>query len=171
MPRRHQLHFYDASEPRNVPSGVYAAVYVSQPDVAWPQAEVDRMRGVFGISESGEAGYAHRARCIAVEDGAAQPLDVVGFLQIRREHYGDRGMVYCDRSIWPTVEQVTIDHGLAPDWWIAAPDIQDPGSLRSEHHGTIPVAVQNIWRPGFDLSVVLGVLHFTLPHHFNATGG
>ena len=78
------IHFYDAATPENVPSGVYAAVYVN--GFAWPESQIKRMAKVIRISVHREAYWAKFARVIDIESGAALTTDAVPFIRARRAH-------------------------------------------------------------------------------------
>lgn len=149
------IHFYDSATPQNVPSGVYAAVYVN--GFAWPERQVKRMARVFRISVHREAFWAKYARCIDVESGAALPEDVPGFLRERRAHgYGD-GTVYVNRSNWETVKEHIQRAALPqPFYWVATLDgTQDvPGAWAVQYRDE---------GNRFDLSVLHGINNFVRP--------
>lgn len=168
MQRHHNPHFYDSAEPRNVPSGALAAVYVAHGSFQWDQHDVDRMRGVFGVSENPDRDAARLARCIAIEPHAGNPEDAPRFLDIRHGelHHHD-GTVYVNRSNWDEVEALCLDAGHRPRWWVSTLD--GTTEVRSKR-GTLPWAVQYGTLHGADLSICYGVADFTLPHHFQATG-
>lgn len=170
----HPTVFYDSANPAAIPSGMLAAVYVNTDgSYAWPRDEVERMRAVFGISESPNPEFARYARCIAVEQGAASPEDVIAFLQHRHGHGHDDGMVYTDRALWDEVEAICLEHELHPGFWIAAPGLnRDQAAALRSRRGTEPVAVQNEWLTPYDRSAVLRPdrLHFTPASEFTATG-
>ena len=167
----HRRRFYDAADPSSVPDHSLAAVYVNTDgSFAWPKKHVNRMRGVFGVSESGNASFARYARCVAVEPGAAEPSQVPGFLTARQGHGHHDGMCYVNLSNWAEVERVCLDHGLDPDWWVAHPGDGHPEELRSPIKHKHPIAVQTIWTNAYDISVILGDLKFTPPDQFHPTG-
>lgn len=156
----HKIHFYDASRPENVPSGVYAGVYVNS--FPWPQDQIDRMHRIFRISERREAFWAHKARCIAVEPGAAEPEDVVPFMAVRLSLGYHDGVAYVNRSNWDAVKMEIKDHeselrGFVPHYWVATLDgTQDvPGAwaVQYEGGGNAP----------FDRSILHGVDNFVRP--------
>jgi hypothetical protein len=147
------IHFYDAATPENVPSGVYAAVYVN--GYAWPQSEVERMAKVIRISVQREAYWAKYARVIDVETGAALPADVVPFIRERMALGHDDATAYVNRSNKATVEQLVDDAGLKCRYWVATLDgTQDiPGAW----------AVQYLGAGRYDLSILYGVNDFHNP--------
>lgn len=170
MGRSHQRTFYDATVPSNIPSGSLAGVYAGYGSYQWPQSEVDRMAGVFGIYTGTDPHGAVHARCCDVEPGADKPAMVAAFVK-EREHLGHHDAIsYSDESEWEAIEKACIDAGVYPAWWIASPGNNDPAALRSPIRKVQPVAVQNEWTNGFDRSVILGDLRFTLPRFFQATG-
>lgn len=106
----HQVHFYDAANSRNVPSGVYAAVYVNGA-FAWPESERKRMSHIIGISVLREPQWAEHARCLDIENGAALPEDAVAFVKHRgmflaaHGHHHNDAVVYVNRSNREEVHQ------------------------------------------------------------------
>lgn len=151
------LHFYDSAEPRNVPSGVHAAVYING-RFAWPESQVKRMARVFRITIEGGAQWAKHARCIDIERGDATPESAMSFLEERTKHYGD-ATAYCDRSTRPEVESLCRRAGILDKvrFWIATLDgTQDvQGAWAVQYAGGIHAAV--------DLSVLHGVDDFRRP--------
>lgn len=150
------IHFYDSASPENVPSGVYAAVYVN--GFAWPRAQVNRMARVIRVSTSAEADWARDARCIDVETGAATPADAVAFVRERRRLGFDDATVYVNRSNHDEVAKLIAEVKLAPPfWWVATLDgTQDvPGAWAVQYQGGMHAA--------FDLSVLHGVNNFRAP--------
>lgn len=143
--------FYDSAAPQNIPSGVYAAVYIN--GFAWPQDEVHRMRKIISISVLPEASWARDARVIDVENGAAGPGDVVPFIQERRRLGHDDAIAYVNRSNWPLVVKAVGDAGLEAHvrYWVAtlggAPVLQ-PGQCWAEQFRDADNA--------FDLSMLYG---------------
>jgi len=153
------IHFFDAANSHNVPSGVYAAVPVDG-RFAWSPAEVRRMHKVIRYTVLGGADAAHRARGIDIEfgDRANDPDFYVPFLRERLLHYGD-ATPYVNRSNRPTVESHCREAGVDTHkflWWESTLD------------GTI---MQDVWatqfqggiRAGFDLSLLQGVDNFHRP--------
>lgn len=168
---------YDSTQPGNIPFHSLAVVYVNSDKIvpgsgtyAWTQAEVDRMRAVLGISESGDPIFAQYARIFAVEKGAANPNQLPALIEARRDLNHHDSIVYCDQSDWWVCENTVLSHGLEPDWFIAAPG-SVPDSLASPIQHKRPVMVQNHWGDSFDTSVILDAeLHFTPVADFEATG-
>lgn len=156
---RQSIHFYDAANPANVQSGVYAAVYVN--GFAWPQSEIDRMAKIFKISVEREAWWAEKARCIDVETGAGQPEDVVPFMRYRAKflrahgfHFFD-GVAYVNRSNYGDVKE-RCDHAkIVPYYWVATLD----GT--QEVDGAWAVQYETVH--GYDVSVLHGVDDFRKP--------
>lgn len=152
-----QLHFYDSAEPRNVPSGVHAAVYVNG-RFAWPESEVRRMAKVIRVTVLPGAFWAHLARCIDIENGDATPQSAMPFLIERDKHYGD-ATAYCDRSTRPEVESLCRHAGILEHvrFWVATLDGTQgvPGAWAVQYQGGL--------RSAFDLSVLHGVDDFRVP--------
>lgn len=167
----HPTNFIDTGNGNNAPSGRLAGVYVRDGQFTWSEANVHRMLGVFGISESGDPRNAKYARCCAVEDHAALPSQLPGYIEARRHEGHHDSMGYVNQDNWEAAEQACIDAGLYPlHWWLAA-----PGMSLAECHTIVspirkihPVAVQNFWGQAYDVSVLLGDLVFTNPHDFTA---
>lgn len=157
--QKQPIHFYDASTPENVPSGVYAAVYVN--GYVWPEEQVRRMAKVFRISVRQESSYAKVARCIDVENGAALPQNVVPFLGQRLELGFPDGTVYVNRSNREQVKELCQEAKFKfrnrpwmPFEWVATLDGTD-----------IPDAwaVQLLTEHGYDYSILHGVDNFHKP--------
>lgn len=155
MSHSHLL-FYDAANPRNIPSGVHAAVYING-EFKWPQSEIDRMAGVFSVSVEREAYWAQQARCIDVEKGAALPEDVVSFIKERRKHYDD-ATAYVNRSNWDAVRNLVAEaHIPQPFYWVSTLDgttdvpgawaVQDHGGMTSPYDTSILFGVNNFHKP------------------------
>ena len=154
------IHFYDAATPENVPSGVYAAVYVN--GFVWPQAQVRRMAKVIRISIRREAFWAEHARCLDIELGAAEPGDAVPFVRRRRAFlkahglHGDDATCYVNRSNIVEVRQLFEEaHEPPPLVWVATLD----GTTEVE--GAWAVQYETTGR--FDLSILHGVDNFRRP--------
>ena len=154
-----QLHFYDAANPLNVPSGVHAAVYVN--GFAWPESQIDRMAAIFKVSVHRESFWAKYARCIDVENGAALPEDVPGFIWERRAHGHNDATAYVNRSNWQRVidlvEQARQPHPL---YWVAT---LDGTQIVPALAGNSAWAVQYETVHGHDLSILHGINNFTAP--------
>lgn len=158
-----RLHFYDAANPGNVPSGVLAAVYIN--GFVWPDFQVDRMAGTFAISVLREPGWARFARCLDIESHAALPEDLVPFLH-ERARLGHRdGTGYVNRSNWKAAAQDVKDNRLPmPHWWVSTLDgtqevvehLDDGTELRAW-------AVQYFTNGRYDLSILHGVDNFHRP--------
>lgn len=169
---------YDSTQPGNVPFHSLAVVYVNSDKIvpgsgtfAWTQAEVNRMRAVLGISESGDPIFARYARIFAVESGAANAGQLPTLIHARRDLGKFDSIVYCDQADWAMCEHVVLQADLEPDWFIAAPSVSDPASLRSPLQHKQPVIVQNHWGDAFDTSAILSPdLKFTPVAEFEATG-
>lgn len=154
-------HFYDAANPRNIASGLQAAYYVN--GYKWSQADIDRMSRVFGVSVLPEAYWAHLARAIDLEQGAAPNEAAVPFVLERRlylkEHYGrdftDDSTCYVNRSNWPIVIHMFRDHGVVlPRFWVATLD----GTWEVAEEGIDAWAVQGYGGPTapYDMSIIHG---------------
>jgi hypothetical protein len=152
-----QLHFYDASNSRNVPSGVHAAVYING-NFAWPESEIKRMAKVFRISVFGHGDAWRHARCVDIESGDATPESALPFLIERTKHFGD-ATAYCNRSTRPQVQQLCERAGIlhAVRFWIATLDGTQnvPGAWAVQYAGGLHAAV--------DVSVLHGVDDFRVP--------
>ena len=173
----HPTTFQDSANGRNIASGKFAAVYVAHGSYQWTRSDVDRMAGVFGISENPDPLAAKLARCIAVEPGAGTVSSVVGFLKERASHGHKDGMIYCDQADLPACVNAAHGAGLHPFFWVAAPgkSVDECRALQgSTGLGHALVAVQNEWFTGYDQSVILQpdspAMHFTPPHSFHPTG-
>lgn len=162
-PKSHvATHFYDAANPSNVPSGVYAAWYVN--GFVWPLEDRRRMRGGFGISVEREAFWAEHARCLDIERGAAGPEDAVPFCQRRgaflKAHHMNvnDAVIYVNRSNRGDVEErlkkAGFDivkfsvHSMTVRTWEATldgTDIEDVWACQNEGLGT------------FDRSILHGI--------------
>lgn len=157
------LHFYDAANPLNVPSGVYASVYVN--GFAWPQSQIDRMARVFHTSVEREAFWAKYARCIDVENGAALPEDVPAFIDERRAHGFDDATAYVNRSNWQIVyDQVKVRNMREPLWWVSTLDGTQEVELKVDN-----VVIARAWAVqyetvhGHDVSILHGINNFVKP--------
>ena len=158
------IHFYDAATPQNVPSGVYAGVYVN--GYAWPERQVKRMARVFRISVHRESFWAKYARCIDVENGAALPEDVPPFIHTRRAHGHNDATAYVNRSNWLAVYNHVKDAGMPePLWWVSTLDGTQEVEL-SENG----VVIARAWavqyedhRNMYDLSILHGINNFVRP--------
>lgn len=177
MSRHHPLTFQDAATGSNIASGKLAAVYVAHGSYQWSKYDVDRMAGVFGISENSDPGAARLARCIAVEPGAGTVGSVVGFLRERRNLGHHDGMIYCDQADLPACRDTAHKAGFEPAFWVAAPgkNLDECKALaQTLGLGDALVAVQNEWFTGYDQSVILQpgapAMQFTRPRAFHATG-
>lgn len=151
-----QLHFYDAATPENVPTGVYAAVYVN--GFAWPEREVKRMARVIRISVLREASWARFARVIDVESGAARPEDVPAFIHHRRQLGFPDATAYVNRSNWDAVKRAVDDAKLPhPFYWVSTLDGTQnvPGAWAVQYQGG--------GNAPFDLSVLHGINNFVRP--------
>jgi hypothetical protein len=160
------IHFYDAATPQNVPSGVYAGVYVN--GFTWPRSQVERMARVFRISVMRQSFWAKYARCLDMEAGAAVPeIDLVPFIRERKAHHFDDATGYVNRSNWLTAIEAC-HHGGEPEplWWVATLD----GTMIVERPAGAPPgpgawAVQYGQGPGqaYDLSVLHGINNLHKP--------
>lgn len=149
------IHFYDAANSHNVPSHVYAAVYINT-RFAWSLHERDRMFKIISVSLEREAHWASLARCIDIENGAAGVADAVPFLQERRHLGFNDGTVYVNRSNREEVRQRCEHAGLHPYEWVSTLDgtmILD--AWATQVHGGLDAP--------FDLSVLRGVDNFHTP--------
>ena len=149
-------HFYDSASPENVPSGVYAAVYING-DFRWPEDEIRRMSKVFGVSVEKEPSWARLARCIDLENGAGGIEDAAPFIKARL-HYGfDDGTVYVNRSNRDEVAGRLQGAGITALNWVATldgtMDVLDAWAV--QYHGGLNAP--------FDLSVLHGVNNFHKP--------
>lgn len=148
----HRIHFYDAANPHNVPSGVYAAVYVN--GYAWPESQIRRMHRVIRISVLREAYWARYARVIDVETGAARPEDVVPFLRHRLEFGHRDGTAYVNRSNHAIVAELVKEAGIPCRFWVATLDgtADIPGAWAVQYSGGE--------RTAYDLSILDGIDDF-----------
>jgi hypothetical protein len=150
------IHFYDATSPENIPSGVYGAVYINGL-YAWSPREVDRMARVFRITVNPDPKWAEYARCIDVEQGDAWPPEhAIPFLTARHRRNGD-ATVYCNRStlanLRPTLERA----GIPVLYWVATLDGTQnvPGAWAVQYQGGMSAP--------YDVSVLHGVNNFVRP--------
>jgi hypothetical protein len=150
------IHFYDATEPANVPSGVYAAVYVNGTYV-WREEEAKRMSHIFRISVNPDPYWADYARCIDVEQGDAWPVSAaIPFLQARHRRNGD-ATAYCNRSTLPALRALVDRAGIPVLYWIATLDGTQnvPGAWAVQYQGGMTAP--------YDLSILHGVNNFVRP--------
>lgn len=150
------VHFYDSASPENIPTGVHAAVYIN--GFAWPESEIRRMSRVIRVSVLREAHWAQHARVIDVENGAAQPQDVVPFIRYRMAMgAGDRhnATAYVNRSNYEQVRNLVKEAGLHCRYWVATLDgtQEVEGSWAVQYWGGV--------RSPYDLSVLHGVNDFS----------
>lgn len=154
-----QIHFYDASNSHNVPSGVHAAIPVDG-RFQWTQHEIARMSKVIFYTVLGGTAVAHRARGIDIEAGdrANDPEFYMPFLIERVKHYGD-ATPYCNRSTLPSVQQHCERAHILDKmhFWVATLD----GSQNVP--GAWAVQFQGGMRAPFDLSVLHGADTFHRP--------
>ena len=156
MTQHRQIHFYDAATPENVPSGVYAAVYVN--GFAWPLEEIRRMRRVIRVSVEREAAWAGKARVLDIENGAAEPSDLVPFIKRRMSHGYRDATAYVNRSNWGDCLERVQHAGLRCYWWVRTLDgTQDVGG------GAWAVQYRGGMTAAYDLSVLHGVDSFHRP--------
>lgn len=153
------IHFYDAANPANVPSGVYAAAYIN--GFVWPQHDIDRMRKIIKISVERSPLWAEKARCLDIERGAALPEDAppfvqhrINFLRAHGFHHND-AVVYVNRSNRGDVTERLQHAGLAAHYWVATLDGTDIGDAWAVQLATIHGA--------YDLSILHGVDDFRKP--------
>lgn len=158
-------HFYDAASPENVPSGVYAAVYINA-RYAWSHHEIARMAKVFRISVEREASWARIARCIDLENGAGEPQDAAPFVKARWDFGFNDATVYVNRSNrddvkerlahagFKTTQQPSTAVQYAYDW-VATLDGTDVPDAWAVQIATVHGA--------YDLSVLHGVNNFHPP--------
>lgn len=154
------VHFYDATNPRNVPSGAHAAIPIDgrfAPE--WEGAQTQRMGKVFFYTVLGGTAVAHHARGIDIEAGdrANDPGFYMPFLIERTKHYGD-ATPYCNRSTLPSVQSHCRRAGILDKvlFWVATLDgTIVKGAWATQIHGGIDSP--------FDLSVLQGVDNFHRP--------
>lgn len=159
-----QLHFYDSANPLNVPSGVYAGVYVN--GFAWPESQVRRMARVFRISVHREAFWAKYARCLDIESGAALPVDLPPFIRERMAHGFPDSTAYVNRSNWRQAWEIVKAAKLPePLWWVSTLDGTQWVELTVNNVVVAkPWAVQYLNDNNrFDLSVLHGINNFVKP--------
>lgn len=150
------IHFYDSASPQNVPSGVYAAVYVN--GFAWDAEEIHRMRRIIRISVEQSRAWARHARCIDVETGAADPSHAVAFVQERQRLGFNDATVYVNRSNYDVVQElIERAHIPHPYYWVATLD----GTQNVE--GAWAVQYQGGATSPFDVSILRGVNNFVRP--------
>jgi len=149
------IHFYDASTPENVPSGVYAAVYING-QFAWPQEQVKRMERVISISVLPEAHWATMARVLDIETGAASVADLVPFIRARRAAGYDDATGYVNRSTLPAAKAAVLAGRETCRFWVATLDgTQDIDEWAVQYQGGQDAP--------FDLSILRGVNDFHRP--------
>lgn len=134
---------------------------------AWSPAQEALFARKIRISvEPGQPAAARFARVIDVERGAARPVDVVPFLEMRAGL--GHGTVYCSLANVPEVQDRLQVANLAPRWWLAW-YWGRPGAPSSAHvlaelerltGRTVPAAdlwaCQYVSRARWDESVVYG---------------
>jgi hypothetical protein len=150
------VHFYDATEPANVPSGVHAAVYING-RYAWPEEEIRRMSRIFRISVNPDPKWAEFARCIDVEQGDAWPVSAaIPFLAARWRRNGD-ATAYCNRSTLPTLQALVERAGIRVLYWVATLDgtMSVPGAWAVQYQGGMTAP--------YDLSILYGINNFVRP--------
>lgn len=167
MAHNEQLHFYDAANSHNVPSGVPAAVYINA-RFAWAKSEIRRMSKIFSISVEPEAFWAKDARCIDIENGAAGIENAVPFVIERRKRHND-ATNYVNRNNWePVIERFQHAMLALPFFWVATLD----GTMEVEtkvNGVTVRAwAVQYFGGPdtAFDKSILHGVDNLHKPPRF-----
>lgn len=155
-----KLHFYDASNPHNVPSGVHAAVPFDGIFAPEWRNEVHRMGAIFYYTVLGGEEVAKHASGIDIETGdrANNPDFYMPFLIARTKHYGD-AKPYCNRSTLPSV-QAACERAKILDkmhFWVATLDgTQDvPGAWAVQFQGGMRAPV--------DISVLHGRNYFHKP--------
>jgi hypothetical protein len=147
----HPIHFYDAANPENVPSGVCAAVYVN--GYVWPENQVKRMGKVLHISVERSPEWAKYARIIDVERGAALPEDVRAFCAVQYELYRQAAVVYVNRSNWEAVKDAVSGMDIEiprPFYWVATLD----GTMRVADEWATQYQGGQV--AGYDLSILHG---------------
>lgn len=158
MHRQAQLHFYDAADPRNIPSGAHAAV-AANGEFAWRDSDVRRMASVFRFLEHDDgvgdlSRWAPHARAIDIEPECIWPPErAMPFLVARAKHYGD-ATAYCNRSTLPEVRDLVKRAEIEILEWVSTLDgTQDvAGAWAVQYYG----GVHTPW----DLSVLLGKYNF-----------
>lgn len=146
------VHFYDAANSHNVPSGVYAAI-PADGAFAWRETEIRRMEKVFMYTVLGGVGAARYARGIDIEQGdrANNPDEYMPFLIERTRTHGD-ATPYCNRSTHSSVAAACERAGILSKvhFWIATLDgtMDFPGAWAVQYHGGMTAP--------FDLSVLHG---------------
>lgn len=160
-----QLHFYDAANPHNVPSGVHAACYIN--GYSWPQSQMDRMSYVIHISVLREASWAKYARVLDIENGAGLPSDLPPFIHERRSLGFHDSTAYVNRSNWQAAwEVVKESKEPEPLWWVSTLD-----GTQNVELTVGGVVVAKAWavqyyggaNAPYDLSVLHGVNNFHRP--------
>lgn len=154
----HQHIFYDSTNPRNIPSGAYAAVAING-RYAWDEYDINRMSKVFRFVEVDDGGdlarHAAQARGIDIEPHCVWPPErAMPFLEARAKSHGD-ATAYCNRSTWPTVRELIAKARIEVLYWIATLDgtVNVPGAWAVQYRDTGAV----------DLSVLHGVDNFHRP--------
>jgi hypothetical protein len=150
------IHFYDATQPENVPTGVYAAPYING-DYAWPEGEIRRMSRIIRISVNPDPYWADYARCLDVEQGDAWPVsEAIPFLRERHLRYGD-ATAYCNRSTLPSLRALVERAGIPVYYWVATLDgtRNVPGAWAVQYQGGESTP--------YDLSILCGVNNFVRP--------
>jgi hypothetical protein len=149
------IHFYDSAEPRNIPSGVYAAVCMDG-DFAWSPHDIERMAKVFRYIVHPTVEKAMIARGVDIEKGNATVPEAMPFLVERHRMFGD-ATAYCDRSTLPELRGAVNAAGIEVFEWVATLD----GTQGVE--GAWSVQYLGGLTSPFDLSVLHGVDNFHRP--------
>ena len=153
------IHFYDSATPENIPSGSYAAAYVT--GFAWSGEQQRRMARLFHIATQGSPTYwARFARCADCEPGAFTIEQTVEYCIARHDHGHSDFTAYANES----TDQEGLVSALKATGkpfrlWVAAWD-GDPSNRPVI--GGIPAWAKQYSNLGdrYDLSVLYGVNDF-----------
>lgn len=93
------IHFYDSINGANIPSGVYANVYINGHLNEWVEADVDRMARVMRQSVVSDPATMHLARGVDFEPGNAVSVDGVVACAHERARIGRKDFtLYVDEA-------------------------------------------------------------------------
>lgn len=149
------LHFYDSANPKNIPSGVCAAVNIDG-SFAWEEEDIQRMARIFRYVVHPTVAKARLARGVDIERGDATVTEAMPFLIARHKLYGD-ATAYCDRSTLPELRSAVAQAHIQVFEWVATLD----GTQNID--GAWAVQYQGGLRAAYDLSVLHGVDNFHRP--------
>ena len=149
------LHFYDSADPRNIATGVHAAVNIDGL-YAWDERDIHRMTAIFRYVVHPTVAKAHLARGVDIENGDATVEEAMPFLIERHKLFGD-ATAYCSRSTLPELRARVNTAGITVLEWVATLDgtQEVPGAWAVQYQGGIHAP--------YDVSVLHGVNNFHSP--------